>query len=105
MTLWRIYRLVRRLYALLVLLAAASGIGPGAVKAPPAVPAPPAVVAPAPAPAPPARKVIGQCATGGTTGAWYATCVVDGAQYTLPGTHAKRDEAREAIRVFRAANA
>lgn len=104
------------MYALLVLLAALSGIGPGAL---PKVPgAPPPVVTPAPAPAPaapapPAKKVIGGCATGDLyQGAkrvgFNAVCAVDGATYTLPSGPTgfpTRAAAQRAIRDFRAANA
>lgn len=114
MTPWRIYRWIRKVYALLVLLAALSGIGPGALPKVPGAPPPPAVTpAPVPAPAapaPPAKKVIGGCATGdgyradGSKG-YYATCIVDGVLTTLPGDWPTRAAAQQAIRDFRAANA
>lgn len=114
MTLWRIYRWIRKMWRLLVLLAALSGIGPGALPKPPAIVPPPAVApAPAPAPAAPAKKVIGGCATGDLyQGAkrvgFNAVCVVDGATYTLPSGPTgfpTRAAAQQAIRDFRAANA
>lgn len=111
----RIYRWVRRIYALLLLIAAAMGVQPGK---PAPVPATPPAVAPSippSTPAPmvptlPAKKTIGSCRTGdGTRGdgskGFFATCVVDGAQYTLPGDYATRAAAQQAIRDFRAANA
>lgn len=107
MTLTRIYRWLRKVYALLVALAALSGIGPGAL---PPSPAPPPAIAPAP-PAPGsgvtgAKKVIGQCATGSSgPGQWFATCIVDGAQSGLPGLYPSRAAAQQAIRDYRAANA
>lgn len=118
MTLMRLYYLVRKLYRLMVALAALSGIGPGALPKVPGVVPPPAVVAPAPpsapaAPAPPAKKVIGGCATGDIyQGAkrvgFNAVCVVDGASYTLPSGPTgfpTRAAAQQAIRDFRTANA
>lgn len=110
----RIYRWVRKIYALLLLIAAAMGIQPGKPApvpgAPPATaPVPPSTPAPM-APTPPAKKQIGSCATAdgiridGSKG-FFATCVVDGAQYTLPGDYPTRAAAQQAIRDFRAANA
>lgn len=95
----RIYRWIRKVYALLVLLAAVFGVGPGK-------PAPVSPPAPAPSPiAPTAKKVVGSCATGSDGAVFFATCVVDGAQTTLPGVFPTRATAQQAIRDFRAANA
>ena len=108
----RLLTWIRKVYSLLVLLAAIFGVGPKAQ--PPAVSTPPPVIAPAPvAPAPPAKKVIGGCATGDIyQGAkrvgFNAVCVVDGATYTLPPPSPTgfptRKAAQQAIRDFRAAN-
>lgn len=105
MTLWRIYRWIKKIYALLVALAALSGIGPGAIPATPSTP-PAAAPAPvAPALAPPARKVIGSCATASDGKQWVASCVVDGQQTPLPGVFGSHAAAVAAIQAYRAANA
>lgn len=111
MTLWKLYRWIRKLYALLVALAALSGIGPGAIPAVPGAPPTPtptpapAYTAPAPAvPAPPARKVIGSCSTSSDGKQWVAGCVVDGQQTPVPGTYASHAAAVAAIQAYRAAN-
>jgi hypothetical protein len=104
MTLWKLYRWIRKLYTLLVALAALSGIGPAAIPAlpgtPPAAP-PPASVAPAPA----TKKVIGSCSTMTDGEQWAASCVVDGQQTAVPGTFASHAAAVAAIQAYRAANA
>lgn len=103
MSLWKLYRWARKLYALPVALAALSGIGPGAI---PAVPsAPPAYTTPVPPAAPPARKVIGQCSTSSDGKQWVAGCVVDGQQTAVPGTYGSHAAAVAAIQAYRAANA
>lgn len=110
MTLWRIYRWIKKVYTLLVALAALSGIGPGALPAVPHLPgtsAPPAVVAPSPASAPAAsaaKKVIGSCSTGSDGKVWFATCVVDGQQTVVPGSFSSHAAAVAAIQAYRAAN-
>lgn len=111
MTLARIYRWIRKVYSLLVLLAAIFGVQPGHALPLPTAPQMTSPVVPAPpVPPPPAKKVIGSCATGegrradGSTG-FYAVCVVDGASFTLPGDYSTRAAAQQAIRDFRAANA
>lgn len=103
MSLWKLYRWIRKIWAIVVALAALSGIGPGAL---PVVPALPAVApAPASAPATPARKVIGSCSTITDGKQWIASCVVDGASFTLPGTFGSHAAALKAIKDFREANA
>lgn len=110
----RLLAWLRKIYRLLVLLAAIFGVGPGRPQ--PTPPTPPPAVAPAPAPvtpAPPTKKVIGGCATGDIyQGAkrvgFNAVCVVDGATYVIPPPSPTgfptRKAAQQAIRDFRAAN-
>lgn len=117
MMLRRIYHWIRKTYALLLLLAAWAGVHPGKPLPIPGMPPAPPVATPAPAPAvpaPPAKRVIGQCATGDLyQGAkrvgFNAVCVVDGTTYVLPPPtptgFPTRTAAQQAIRDFRAANA
>lgn len=104
----RLLTWIRKIYRLLVLLAAIFGVQPGKPRMPTAPQITPPAITPPVAPAP-AKKVIGQCATGdgyradGSRG-FYATCVVDGAMFTLPGDFPTRAAAQQAIRDFRAAN-
>jgi hypothetical protein len=99
-------RWIKRIWGLLLALAAPFGVQAGQPLPLPLPVTPPTV---APVPAPPAKKVIGQCATGqgvradGSTG-FYATCVVDGRSFTLPGDFGSRALAQQAIRDFREAN-
>lgn len=99
-------RWLRRIYTLLLALAAIFGVQAGQPLPLPLPTSPPVAV---PAPAPAAKKVIGQCATGqgvrvdGSTG-FYATCVVDGRSFTLPGDFGSRVLAQRAIKDFREAN-
>jgi hypothetical protein len=104
MTLWRIYRWIRKVYTLLVALAVLSGIGPGALPSVPAAPsvAPAVPVYPAPAPVP--KKVIGSCSTMSDGKQWAASCVVDGQQTAVPGSFSSHAAAVAAIQAYRAAN-
>jgi len=103
MTLWKLYRWIKKVYTLLIALAALSGIGPGAL---PSVPAAPSV-APAPPvyPGPAPKKVIGSCATSSDGKTWGASCVVDGQQTAVPGSFSSHAAAVAAIQAYRAANA
>ena len=100
---------IKRVYRLLLLLAAIFGVQPGKLPMPTAPQVtPPAITAP-PAPAP-GKKTIGQCHTGdgyrpdGSRG-FYAVCIVDGASFTLPpGDFPTRTAAQQAIAAFRTAN-